>query len=676
MFKRATAGLIVLSLLVCGIWIYFWHKPPGTGKGYFVSYPVRQPLHAVCDLSGLWTSYASVSEAWQRESRKPGDAQGLLPSLSFVLEPRQILLPSDEGFAVAAKSFQIQSEWSAKRVALTIGGIRGRAEVYLNGADAAHQIGVVEGAGTYSLSIESARFLYGQENILIIHMTQSAAMDKQIWGGRHEQLGVTGALLLEALPEGSLSRHGMSAEYRAETQEIVLAVEVSCAQEQAGVGDVPGECWLEGELIRGRTVEAKGNVPVRREGGGMCVSLPLTLQGQQIEMWSPEKPVLYDLTLFLKNSQGVVDSLQMPLGFARPGLARDGGWVLNGEAMAVRGVALTQEQAAVLQSANAIESYLGIQKEQGFNVVYLIDYINEYWLDAADLTGIGLWCELPVAMTASDKLPGDQDLEAMLSLGRRHPSLLAWTVLKGGETGNGTSEYLDAAARLAVPRLTYDIAYRASAAASGGRQDFRTLVVTANSLTGPWGEITAAADEDIRAAAANSEEAVNPGQPQSLDLESRTTDHEPRPWTWEKVAAPLCFVFLLFVEAANLRVRELSYTYLMTEKHLKRWTDAVGWMRFMTFMGGMAVAAALCLHAFLLIPGRGNPWLAYPWGFVERAQSMPLVLLWLTLGLVFVGMRLLQLGLASPGFRHSPDALKMVCWIEQRCNWRWIAALG
>ncbi|MCL1790630.1 MAG: hypothetical protein FWG40_04645 [Peptococcaceae bacterium] len=723
MFKRATAGLIVLGFLVCGLWAYFWSKPLNTGRGFFVAYPVIQPMHSVCNLSGFWTSYVGVSEAWQRESKGLENSQDL-SSLSSVLEPRKILLPSDEGFVVAAKRFRIQGEWGAKRIALTIEGFWGQAEIYLNGADVAHKVGVIEGRGTQYLLIEPARFLFDQENVLIIHITGSAETDNQVFGGWHRKQGmVTGQLILEALPEGSLSWQNMRVACREDVQEIVVEVDVGFVSRWASggisVNDDLSDWWLEGELVLGRTIEAKGRVPVsRRNGdgggnqsgvgdqeggsgqdGGDRQRVLLTLQAPQIVMWSPEKPVIYELMLFLKDHQGVVDSLQIPLGFAEPGVADDGGWTLNGEPMMVQGVALTRDQAAVLQSANAVERFLLSQKEQGVNVIYFIDYISEHWVCVADQVGIGVWCELPVVQRVSERLPSDRDLESVFLFGHRHPSLLAWTVLKGGETGtDDTNIYLEAAARLAAPCPTYEISYRIPGVDPGQvdtrqvdtgqvdtrqvdtgqvdtrQRDFRTLVVTGGVLKGAWGEIAAATDADIQEAVADadSQEAVSAKDVVGAIAMERGRDSQ----VLETVAAPICFAFLLFVEVTNLRKREMSYTYLMTVTRLKRWADAVAWLRFMTFAGGMAVASALCIHAFLRIPLRANLWLAYPWDFLGQLQGMPIALLWLSLGLVFILLRLLQLGLASPGFRHSPDPLRMVCWLEQRCNWRFIAALG
>jgi len=588
--------------------------------------------------------------------------------------PRHILLPSDERFEVAAKDFKIQGAWSAQRVALTVGGVWGQAEIYLNGVEELHKIGTVKGDGTaQSLVVEPARFNFDGDNVLFIRMGPSSWQNQQVFGAWRGGGGsITGPLKLEVQPEVSFSWETMSVAYLADLEKIVLEMDVECPDGEAQ------DLWrMTGEFMRGDTVAARGEAQVQADRGSRQRVI-MEIQAPEIELWSLEDPVLYNLCVRVGHEQGSVDSLLMPLGFSQPGMTEEGCWTLNGDVVTVKGVSLSAEEAAVLRSANEVDAYLTDMKEQGINVIYFMDSVDEYWLSAADRVGIGAWCELPVGLTASKDLPEEGDVAALLRMGQRHPSLLAWTVLKGGEPGRGERwDYLEMAADLAAPKAAYEIAYRAedaslsaglSSSRGSGRSSSRsssrnlntdstgtsgagvpeghTLVASEKGLEGLWGEI---------AAAPMAESPV---------------------WPFEIIPAALCFGFLLFLEVMNLRTRGLPYTYLMTGTRLKRWADSACWMRWFTFVGGMGTLAGFCVHILLQIPMAASPWLGYPWDFLARVQGMPPYLLWVTLTVFFMVLRILQLGLAAPGFAHTPDPLKLACWLEQKCGWRWIAALG
>jgi len=60
---------------------------------------------------------------------------------------RPLTLPSSERFNVVAKRFQIPGEWSSRTMLVTLNGVQGHADVYLNGIEQGQKVGEFEGSG-------------------------------------------------------------------------------------------------------------------------------------------------------------------------------------------------------------------------------------------------------------------------------------------------------------------------------------------------------------------------------------------------------------------------------------------------------------------------------------------------------------------------------------------------
>ncbi|MGD8777920.1 MAG: glycoside hydrolase family 2 TIM barrel-domain containing protein [Ignavibacteria bacterium] len=119
-----------------------------------------------------------------------------------------------------------------------------------------------------------------------------------------------------------------------------------------------------------------------------------TIDADNIELWSPETPKLYDVTIEAGN-----DKISDKIGFRT--IATEGKQILlNGKPIFLRGICLHDENPLRRDRANSIDDarlVLGWAKELGCNFMRLAHYPHqENIVRLADQMGILLWEELPL----------------------------------------------------------------------------------------------------------------------------------------------------------------------------------------------------------------------------------------------------------------------------------------
>ena len=119
-----------------------------------------------------------------------------------------------------------------------------------------------------------------------------------------------------------------------------------------------------------------------------------TIETKKVQLWSPESPKLYDLTLLAGD-----DRLADEVGF-RSIEAKGKQILLNGTPLFLKGICLHDENPLRRSRANSVEDaalVLGWAKELGCNFLRLAHYPHqENIVRMADKMGILLWEELPL----------------------------------------------------------------------------------------------------------------------------------------------------------------------------------------------------------------------------------------------------------------------------------------
>jgi len=183
-------------------------------------------------------------------------------------------------------------------------------------------------------------------------------------------------------------------------------------------------------------------------------SAVVTLKGmiQKPELWSPEKPHLYTLSLELIESGKLIDSQTQQVGFRSFHFDADTGFTLNGENMLLKGVCIHHD-AGALGAAVPKEVWaerLQTLKELGCNAIRMSHYPHQDYLyelcdemgflvqdEAFDewARGKNKWIEgWNVGTPGNDgsyeafAALGKRDVQDMIKRNRNHPSIIMWSI--------------------------------------------------------------------------------------------------------------------------------------------------------------------------------------------------------------------------------------------------------
>lgn len=151
------------------------------------------------------------------------------------------------------------------------------------------------------------------------------------------------------------------------------------------------------------------------------------------ELWSPERPKLYELAVTVRKGTWT-DTVRQRIGFKKAEFRADG-FYLNGVKRKLRGVNYHQECESVGWALDEkdIARDLGLMKEMGADAVRTAHYPHSRaCYDLCDEFGLLAWIETP----ASGRLSSDptfvarlrQTTREMIAQHRNHPSLLVWSV--------------------------------------------------------------------------------------------------------------------------------------------------------------------------------------------------------------------------------------------------------
>ena len=158
---------------------------------------------------------------------------------------------------------------------------------------------------------------------------------------------------------------------------------------------IQGNIVLNGESVDQKVRIAIPELNVNREiNADASGTTSFTIDVKNLELWSPENPKLYDVTIETANER-IADKI----GF-RTVETKGKQILLNGEPVFLRGISLHDENPLRRDRANSMDDarlVLGWAKELGCNFIRLAHYPHqENIVRLADEMGIMLWEELPL----------------------------------------------------------------------------------------------------------------------------------------------------------------------------------------------------------------------------------------------------------------------------------------
>jgi hypothetical protein len=577
----------------------------------------------VQDLSGIWRTYDSPTQAYQRELRlaEQQEEPGFFRSK---FKGTDVVLPSDAALHVVARRFVIPPEWGTRTGQLVLEGVSGAVRVFVNGIGTEALVAETESyGGGLTFLIQTARLYFDKENIIIIEFSDTS-LDKNMPLGnlfRHEK-NVTGRVRLEALPDVALAQEKLRFVW--EEQTGVARVYVTLTQNEQEDND-----WVVSGVLRDRTGAVAASTQAELTPDSEKPLL-LTFTPANPHLWTPQDPYLYQLSLTVRGTRGEQDILSIPWGLTS--VSQNGAsWLLNGEVLAVNGIFLSRrEEKALRAGGEELDSWMALQKENGFNTLCFYEsFPEESWFFAADRVGMGVWTAFPVNFLRDAQIPALTDFSTMLDMLTRHPS--HWAALAGTNFASGEN----AAAYLAA--ISADLGdkpiFVGSLTGENG-VSARTLVLTEPS--GTWGRLQ-----------------LLPSREEIFDLTSGRVRTGVLIW---------CGVLLL-VFFVNARSKPWYYKNLH-ERHRRSMRESCFWLT-LAFLCRMATIAGTWLLLFFHLSLAKLEPLPLDLTWLESWRRQPFLVLWLVLTIVFACCRLLQWGIAAKSFQNAP-ALGLVCWSERR----------
>lgn len=378
-------------------------------------YDYRWKERNVNDPDGFWNSDVPANKTDRKEFgfsdkytlRVPGDWNS--QEAKFLLY---------EGTVWYKKAFDFAPVGTDKKVYIYFGACNYRTDVYLNG----RKLGAHKGGFTpFNFEIPDT-LLKAKGNSLVVKVDNKRYADEiptlnTDWWNYG---GITRDVNLVIVPKTFIRDYNvqLTKGYLTSQQKSIQGwIKFNTNANESVQLQIP-------ELNISKVIEAKGND-----------SVAFNVAVNNMQLWSPKKPKLYNIILTSKN-----DKVQDKIGF-RVIEVQGNKIMLNGKQLFLRGICQHEEIAAegrrAYSKADALRIFKQV-KELNANFVRLAHYPHsENMTRTADSLGILVWSEIPVYWTidfgnAEVLAKAQQQLNEEITRDRNRASIIIWSV--GNET--------------------------------------------------------------------------------------------------------------------------------------------------------------------------------------------------------------------------------------------------
>ncbi len=329
-----------------------------------------------------------------------------------------------EGTVWYERRFEAPSSGTDARVFLYFGAANYRADVYLNGKKLGTHIG-----GFTPFSYEVTSLVRPHDNSLVVRIDNSRHADavptvNTDWWNYG---GLTRDVLLATTPTTFISAFRVQLK-QGSTDTIEASVQLDGPQKSQVVKLTIGGTTIAADLQPDATGSARAEIAA-----------------PGLQLWSPERPRLYDVTLATAD-----EHLADRIGF-RTVEVRGADILLNGKPVFLRGVCIHEEnpfRRGRAYSREDARQLLGWAKELNCNFVRLAHYPhNEFMARTADELGILVWEEVPVYWTIEWNNPATlqnarTQLTDLITRDRNRASVIVWSVANETPVSEARTHFL------------------------------------------------------------------------------------------------------------------------------------------------------------------------------------------------------------------------------------------
>lgn len=323
------------------------------------------------------------------------------------------------------RTFEAPGSWRGRRLRLNFDACDWETTVWVNGRELGAHRG---GYDPFSWDITDALAKGGPQE-LVVAVYDPADPRKGAYQPKGKQLGSEGiwytrttgiwqSVWLEPVAAAALDIASVRTEVNPDTHDGSVDIALRTLDRSSAT--------VEATLSRGGKPIAEGRAEYA--GGDGALKLPV----RDCELWSPETPALYDLTLRVKQRGKQVDEVRSYCAFRSYDI-RGGRLRLNGKPYFLRGV-LDQgywpDGILTPPTDDAIRADVETTKKLGFNMARKhVKVEDPRWYYWCDRLGLAVWQDMPSShnlVSPDAKANFRKEWTTLIHTVRNHPSVLHW----------------------------------------------------------------------------------------------------------------------------------------------------------------------------------------------------------------------------------------------------------
>ncbi|MCC6125829.1 MAG: glycoside hydrolase family 2 [Pirellulales bacterium] len=336
------------------------------------------------------------------------------------------------------RTFQLPEKWRGRRILLHFGAVDWEATVFVNGKrQGAHR----GGYDAFSYDITDALKPSGEQELIVkvFDPTEGGSQPRGKQTNKPQGIyytpatGIWQTVWLEPMAEVHLER-----------LTIVPDVDNSCLRLR--------DNFLRGLPCRVRAVAYDGKTEVARDEQMLGNEIKLDIPKDQLKLWSPENPFLYDLLVTIEQDGKKIDEVRSYFGMRKIDLGKDERGItrmrLNGKAYFQVGPldqGFWPDGIYTAPTDEALRFDIEKTKELGFNMIRKhVKVEPARWYYWCDKLGVVVWQDMPSGYNIKPEAAPqfETELKRMIEGRFNHPSIAAWVVFNEGWGQHDTERYV------------------------------------------------------------------------------------------------------------------------------------------------------------------------------------------------------------------------------------------
>ncbi|MGA9519603.1 MAG: glycoside hydrolase family 2 TIM barrel-domain containing protein [Trichococcus sp.] len=333
------------------------------------------------------------------------------------------------------KEFTIDDSAQGNKVYVEFEGANSITDVYLNGQHLGQHRG---GYSTFRFDLTEA-IDFDAKNTLAVKVDNTVVddvypqmADFTFYGGiyRDVNLVIANPVHFDLMDHGSKGIYVIQEEVNEENAALTIkSLLVNDSEEDKKV-----RLWVDLLDAEGENIAYAAKEVTLVAGERKSVEVPLVIENPTL--WNGRKNAyMYEARVSMESFNDVIDELTIPFGVRYFEVDAEKGFFLNGEHLALHGVARHQDRKdmgwAITEKEQAED--MALIKEIGATSIRLAHYQhNQYFYDLCDQEGMVVWAEIPfISLMSKTELEGINAKQQMVELIRQnfnHPSILFWGI--------------------------------------------------------------------------------------------------------------------------------------------------------------------------------------------------------------------------------------------------------